>query len=129
MNITKLFIASMFFALVQFNIVGVNYAFAQNINVSSGIDAKELELINRQPIAPVTKANQNVLGTVKRPVSFEYQEEQGTRITEYTSNGRPPEILVDSKAGTHYEMSKPLDQTPTIPNSTLNRVPSLQLPF
>ena len=103
--------------------------FSQTTPSSAGLDAKELEAINRQPISPPAKANDNVLGTEKRPTSFEYQENQGTRITEYTSNGRPVEIQVDSKVGTHYEMSKPINPSPLVPNTNLQRVPSIQLPF
>ena len=115
--------------IASFNMIVTNQVLAQNITSSSGLDAKELELINRQPISPSVRANENVLGPEKRPASFEYQENQGTRVTEYSSNGRPVEIQVDSRAGTHYQMSKPISPSPTVPNSTIQRVPSLQLPF
>jgi hypothetical protein len=115
--------------IASFNMIVTNQVLAQNTNISPGLDAKELELINRQPISPSVRANENVLGTEKRPTSFEYQENQGTRITEYTSNGRPVEIQVDSRSGTHYEMSKPINSSPTVPNTTIQRVPSIQLPF
>ena len=115
--------------IASFNMIVTNQVLAQNITSSPGLDAKELELINRQPISPVVRANENVLGTEKRSPSFEYQENQGTRITEYSSDGRPVEIKVDSRAGTHYEMSKPINPSPTVPNTTIQRVPSIQLPF
>lgn len=107
----------------------INQTVAQNTTSSPGLDAKELELINRQPISPTVRANESVLGTEKRPTSFEYQENKGTKITEYSSDGRPVEIQVDSRAGTHYEMSKPINPSPTVPNTSIQRVPSIQLPF
>jgi len=115
--------------IATLNMIVTNQVFAQNTNSSPGLDAKELELINRQPISPSVRANENVLGTEKRPTSFEYQQNQGTRITEYSSDGRPVEIQVDSRAGTHYEMSRPINSSPTVPNTTIQRVPSIQLPF
>lgn len=129
MNNTSRIQLSAWLALITFNMIVIHPAIAQNITSSSGLDAKELEMINRQPISTPARANENVLGTEKRPSSFEYQENKGTRVTEYSSDGRPVEIQVDSRAGTHYEMSKPMNQSPTIPNTSIQRVPSIQLPF
>jgi hypothetical protein len=129
MNNTRNIKLSALIALVTFNMIATNQSIAQNTTSSPGLDAKELEQINRQPISPAARASENVLGPEKRSSSFEYQENKGTKITEYSSDGRPVEIQVDSRAGTHYEMSKPINQSPTIPNTSIQRVPSIQLPF
>jgi len=52
--------------IASFNMIVTNQVFAQNTNISPGLEAKELELINRQPISPSVRANENVLGTEKR---------------------------------------------------------------
>lgn len=128
MNKTKLLLASASIFLVQFS-MGCGQVYAQNTISSAGLDAKELEAINRQPISPKVRANENVLGTEKRQASFDYQENQGTHVKEYTSNGRPVEIQVDSRAGTKYEMSRPLNSNPSMTNTNIERVPSLKVPF
>ena len=129
MNNTRSIKLSALIAFITFNMIVINQVTAQNTTSSPALDAKELKLINRQPISPAARANENVLGTEKRPTSFEYQENKGTKITEYSSDGRPVEIQVDSRVGTHYEMSKPINQSPTVPNTSIQRVPSIQLPF
>jgi hypothetical protein len=65
----------------------------------------------------------------KRETSFSYQEESGTRIQEFRDVGQNTEIQVDSSMGTHYQMSPILDKDLDPTRQTINRVPSINLPF
>lgn len=113
---------------------GVVTTYAQN-PVNSGaslpiqIDKKELDAINRQPIAQPVRAKDRVQGTEQRRLSYELKEENGTHIREYREAGKPVDIEVESSFGTHYHMSNPTNQTPTIRDQSIERVPSVRMSF
>jgi hypothetical protein len=90
---------------------------------------KDLDAINNAPIAQTVYAKERVMGSEKRPKSYDYQDESGTKIEEYRDIGQNVDIQVDSSMGTHYQMA-PLGDKDTISSpQTLNRVPSIKLPF
>jgi hypothetical protein len=93
------------------------------------LNQQELDAINRQPIAPKAYASESVQGVQKRETSFSYQEESGTRVQEFRDVGQNTEIQVDSSMGTHYQMSPILDKDLDSTRQTINRVPSINLPF
>jgi hypothetical protein len=96
---------------------------------SQVLSPQELDAINRQPIAPKVSAKENVEGVQKRNQSFLYDEGNGTKVQEFRDVGQQVEIQVDSSAGTHYQMSAPLDRDVNSTRQTINRVPSISLPF
>lgn len=103
---------------------------AQNNADMTPLTKKELDDINHQPIAKSANAKDRVQGVEKRRLSYELKEDDGTHIQEYRDGNKPVEIQVDSSFGTHYEMSTPAnDQTPVIRDQTINRVPSIRMPF
>lgn len=112
----------------------VGQTFAQN-PVNSGtsqpiqLDKKELDAINRQPIAQPVRAKDRVQGTEQRRLSYELKEENGTHIREYREAGKAVDIEVESSFGTHYHMSNPTNQTPTIREQSIERVPSVRMSF
>lgn len=96
---------------------------------NSPLDKSELDAINQQPIAKTTGSKEQIQGKDQRKLSFELKEENGTHVREYRENSKPVEIDVESSMGTHYQMSTPSEQTPTIPDKSINRVPSIRMPF
>jgi len=50
-------------------------------------------------------------------------------VQEFRDVGQQVEIQVDSNVGTHYQMSPPLDRDVNTSRQTINRVPSVSLPF
>jgi hypothetical protein len=93
------------------------------------LNQQELDAINRQPIAAKAYATEGVQGVQKRETSFSYQEESGTRVQEFRDVGQNTEIQVDSSMGTHYQMSPVLNKDLDSTGQTINRVPSINLPF
>jgi hypothetical protein len=93
------------------------------------LNQQELDAINRQPIAAKAYATEGVQGVQKRETSFSYQEESGTRVQEFRDVGQNTEIQVDSSMGTHYQMSPVLNKDLDSTRQTINRVPSINLPF
>jgi hypothetical protein len=110
------------------------FLWAQSNNISTPtksqiLSQQELDAINRQPIAQVVSAKEGVQGPQKRNQSFLYQEDDGTKVQEFRDVGQQVEIQVDSNVGTHYQMSPPLDRDVNTSRQTINRVPSVSLPF
>jgi hypothetical protein len=106
-----------------------NLAFAQsskpnNSSPGEALSQKELIELNRQPLLKT----QGALGAEQRQLSFEHKEENGTHIREYRELGKPIDIQVQTRMGS-YQMSQPTDLTPVISEKTIQRVPSIQLPF
>lgn len=93
------------------------------------LDQKELDAINRQPIAKSIRAKDSVQGVEQRRLSYELTEENGTHVREYREGGKPVEIEVESRFGTHYHMSDPTNQTPTIRDQSIERVPAVRMSF
>ena len=93
------------------------------------LSPQELDAINQQPIAPKVYAKDGVQGAQKRNQSFLYEEDNGTKIQEFRDVGQQVEIQVDSGMGTHYQMSPVLDRDANSSRQTINRVPSISLPF
>jgi hypothetical protein len=93
------------------------------------LDQKELDAINRQPIAKSIGAKDSVQGTEQRRLSYELKQENGTHIREYREGNKPVDIEVESRFGTHYHMSDPTNQTPTIRDQSIERVPAVRMSF
>lgn len=114
--------------------LGIVPTYAQN-PVNSGaslpiqLDKKELDAINRQPIALPVRSKDRVQGTEQRRLSYELKEENGTHIREYREGNKAVDIEVESSLGTHYHMSNPTNQTPTIRDQSIERVPAIRMSF
>lgn len=109
-------------------------SFAQDANVpmatkSQLLSPDELSKINNAPISQTVKVQNRVEGKSPRELAFDYQEENGTKIREYREKDQAREIEVESGMGTHYQMSAPIRSTPSSASQTIDRVPSVQLPF
>jgi hypothetical protein len=113
-------------------IAPLSYAQSSNISQPSNsqlLSQQELDAINRQPIASKVSAVNGVQGVQKREGSFSYQEENGIKVQEFRDIGQNLEIQVDSSMGTHYQMSPNLDKDLDSTRQTINRVPSISMPF
>lgn len=93
------------------------------------LSPQELDAINRQPIAKTFSAKEGVIGAQRRDSSFLYREDDGTSVQEYRDAGQNVDIRVDSSIGTSYQMSPLLEKDLDRSRQTLNRVPSINLPF
>jgi hypothetical protein len=91
----------------------------QSANERAGLP--DLEKINR----PAAEVSSKVEINVPRTPSFYERSGNGTEITEYRDKGKPVEINVHSNLGTRYQMSAPLDTSPTVRD---NGHPSTRLP-
>ena len=89
----------------------------------------ELNKINQAPIAETVKVQSRVEGKSSRELIYDAQDANGTRIREYREKDQPREIQVDSSMGTHYQMSPPMQNSPSTNTQKIDRVPSLQVPF
>ncbi|BDW11897.1 hypothetical protein PSHI8_19800 [Polynucleobacter sp. SHI8] len=133
-NILNLFFRYFLGTIITLILLTPNFSHAQASN-STGpsksqiLNQQELDAINRQPIAPKVYASDGVQGVQKRETSFSYQEDSGTRVQEFRDVGQNTEIQVDSGMGTHYQMSPVLDKDLDSTRQTINRVPSINLPF
>lgn len=110
----------------------LGYAQTSNISQPSNsqlLSQQELDAINRQPIASKVSATTGVQGLQKREGSFSYQEENGIKVKEFRDVGQNIEIQVDSSMGTHYQMSPNLEKDLDSTRQTINRVPSISMPF
>jgi hypothetical protein len=87
----------------------------------------DLAAIN-QPAAKVTS---KVEINQPREPSFHEVSPTGTEITEYRDKGKPVEINVRSKFGTHYTMTAPADPSPQVQQSgqASTRLPSINLHY
>jgi hypothetical protein len=113
-------------------IAPLSYAQSSNISQPSNsqlLSQQELDAINRQPIASKVSAITGVQGVQKREGGFSYQEENGIKVQEFRDIGQNLEIQVDSSMGTHYQMSPNLDKDLDSTRQTINRVPSISMPF
>jgi hypothetical protein len=87
----------------------------------------DLAAINRPPAEAQAKVE---LNTPRTP-SFHERSGNGTEITEFRDRGKPVEIDVHSNFGTRYQMSPPIDQSPTVRNNgqASTRLPSVNLHY
>ena len=87
----------------------------------------DLEKINR----PAAEVSSKVEINVPRTPSFYERSTNGTEITEYRDKGKPVEINVQSNFGTRYQMSAPLDTSPTVRDNgqASTRLPSVNLAY
>ncbi|MHA6910905.1 hypothetical protein ACQUJS_21225 [Ralstonia pseudosolanacearum] len=93
---------------------------------SAGLDLPDVKAINNQPIAKPTRGA--IHHETVKP-SFEYRDNDGTRIEEYRVKGQAPDIHVKSGMGTSYQMSKPEDSSPRIRerDGDNSRLPSVNI--
>lgn len=106
--------------------------FSQGLSAQTGqaLSAEELKQINQQPIIPSIQNRGETGKSGPKQPSFSHQEADGTKINEYRESGKSTEVIVQTGAGTRYEMSNPQDSAnPKIRNQDVNRVPSVKLPF
>lgn len=96
---------------------------------NEGLSKSELDAINNQPIAKSITAQSQVDGVSQLEPSFELKEANGTEIREYKEKDQPTDVEVNSSVGTRYNLSRPTDPTPSIPDQYLNRVPTFKVPF
>jgi hypothetical protein len=96
-------------------------------NQSQVLTQKELDAINNAPIAPKVYAKPNAVHG--RDPNFEYESLNGTQIKEYRDIGQNTDIRVDSSMGTSYQLKPTDDKDAVASPQTINRVPSIQLPF
>lgn len=96
---------------------------------NEGLSKSELDAINNQPIAKAVSAQGQVDGVSKLKPSFELNQENGTKITEYKETNQPTDVEVNSSVGTSYNLSRPTDPTPDIPVQYINRVPEIKMSF
>jgi hypothetical protein len=98
---------------------------ARAANEAAGLP--DLTAINR-PAAEVTS---KVDIDAPRTPSFYEKSQNGTEITEYRDKGKPVEINVHSNLGTRYQMSAPLDTSPTVRDNgrASTRLPSINLHY
>jgi hypothetical protein len=87
----------------------------------------DLKAINR----PAAEVSSKVEINQPRLPSFYEKSPNGTEITEYRDKGKPVEINVHSNLGTRYQMSAPLDSSPTARDSSQpsQRLPSVSLSY
>jgi hypothetical protein len=87
----------------------------------------DLAAINR----PAAEVSSKVEINQPRLPSFYEKSPNGTEITEYRDKGKPVEINVHSNLGTRYQMSAPLDTSPSANSSAhpSNRLPSVSLTY
>ncbi len=133
-NILYLFFRYFLGTIITLNLLTPDFSHAQATESSRAsksqiLNQQELDAINRQPIATKASATEGVQGIQKRETSFSYQENSGTRIQEFKDLGHNTEIQVDSGIGTHYQMSPVLNKDLDSTRQTINRVPSINLPF
>ncbi|MCC8396730.1 hypothetical protein LJ656_29490 [Paraburkholderia sp. MMS20-SJTR3] len=97
----------------------------QSANERAGLP--DLAKINR----PAAEVSSKVEINVPRTPSFHEVSPSGTEITEYRDKGKPVEINVHSNFGTRYQMSAPLDTSPTVHDSgrPSTRLPSVNLRY
>ncbi|CAG9212963.1 conserved exported hypothetical protein [Paraburkholderia tropica] len=99
---------------------------AQSENERAGLP--NLEKINR----PAARVSSKVdINDVPRTPSFHEVSPTGTEITEYRDKGKPVEINVQSKFGTHYTMSSNPDTSPQVRQNgqASTRLPSINLHY
>jgi len=130
-NILYLFLRYFLGTIIPLILLTPDFSHAQatsspGASKSQILNQQELDAINRQPIAPKAYESE---GVQKRETSFSYPEESGTRVQEFRDVGQNTEIKVDSSMGTHYQMSPVLDKDLDSTRQTINRVPSINLPF
>jgi hypothetical protein len=87
----------------------------------------DLKAINR----PGAEVSSKVEINQPRVPSFYEKSPNGTEITEYRDKGKPVEINVHSNFGTRYQMTAPLDTSPSAHDSTnpSQRLPSVSLTY
>jgi hypothetical protein len=97
----------------------------QSANERAGLP--DLDKINR----PAAEVSSKVEINVPRTPSFHEVSGNGTEITEYRDKGKPVEINVHSNFGTHYQMSAPLDTSPSVRDNgrASTRLPSVHLTY
>lgn len=97
----------------------------QSANERAGLP--DLKAINR----PAAEVGSKVEINVPRTPSFYERSGNGTEITEYRDKGKPVEINVRSNFGTHYQMSAPLDTSPSVRDNgrASTRLPSVNLHY
>jgi hypothetical protein len=98
---------------------------AQSANERAGLP--DLKAINRPAAEVTSKVDINQ----PRTPSFYERSPNGTEITEYRDKGKPVEIDVRSNFGTRYQMSAPIDPSPTVRdnNQPSKRLPSVSLHY
>ncbi|HEV3426230.1 MAG TPA: hypothetical protein VG105_21050 [Paraburkholderia sp.] len=87
----------------------------------------DLKAINR----PAAEVSSKVEINQPRLPSFYEKSPNGTEITEYRDKGKPVEIHVHSNLGTRYQMSAPIDTSPTVRDNSQpsTRLPSVSLSY
>ena len=87
----------------------------------------DLRAINR----PAAEVSSKVEINQPRTPSFYERSGNGTEITEYRDKGKPVEINVHSNLGTRYQMSAPLDTSPSVRDNgrASTRLPSVNLRY
>lgn len=105
--------------------------------ISQGLSAQgtqalsddELKRINEQPLAKPVKNSRSTDKAAAKTPSFEHKDTDGTSIKEYQDRGKNREVVVET-SGTRYEMSNPnTANTSSTRDSSVNRVPSVRMPF
>ena len=110
-----------------FGILGMNSVLAQNN--SQALSPSELNNINNQPIAPTVSATGVMNAPEQRKPNYQYQDKNGTTITEYKDVNSPTQVNVKTPY-TSYEMAPPASVMPGPPQeSELISVPSISIPF
>jgi len=113
--------------LTVFGIFGMNSAQAQNN--SQALSPSELNRINNQPIAPAVSATGVMNAPEQRKPNYQYQDKNGTTVTEYKDVNAPTQVNVKTPY-TSYEMAPPTSVMPGPGQDTdLISVPSISIPF
>jgi hypothetical protein len=113
--------------LTVFGIFGMNSVQAQNN--SQALSPSELNRINNQPIAPAVSATGVMNAPEQRKPTYQYQDKNGTTVTEYKDVNAPTQVNVKTPY-TSYEMAPPTSVMPGPGQDTdLISVPSISLPF
>lgn len=111
---------------------------ANIIFISQGVSAQtaqalsedELKQINQQPLVKPTKNGRTPEKPSAKATTFEHRDANGTSVKEYQDRGKNREVVVETAAGTRYEMSSPSTANTAAPrDSDVGRVPSVRLPF
>lgn len=108
------------------------------ILISQGVSAQtaqalsedELKQINQQPLVKPTKNGRAPEKPSAKATTFEHRDANGTLVKEYQDRGKNREVVVETAAGTRYEMSNPSTANTAAPrDGDVGRVPSVRLPF
>jgi len=99
----------------------------QPLSANEQAGLPDLKAINR----PAAEVSSKVEINQPRVPSFYEKSQNGTEIIEYRDKGKPVEINVHSNFGTRYQMSAPIDTSPTVHDNghESTRLPSVSLSY